>query len=531
MFFLRDRFFSALLLFAIMGVMIGAVSAEAPYQAVKTWDAVVPGSGESADVNGIDVDGSGVVYLSTMTYGILKFTSDGVYIGSIQVSGQDDSIDLLVPEEIAVDSAGNVYVLDMYSPEGGFRYRVTRISPDGSSMTEVVNESTGKEITGLDVDTSNRLHVYIDTTNSFDASAKNDQIRIYSPEGGLQATLAVPDEVGPHLAIGPDGRYYLGLSAEISVLDATGTKVDTWGNPGPEDGQLNQVDDIAVDAQGSVFTVDYWNTKVQKFTSGGNFLVAWTMVSPDPPVDPVMSKSVATDSSGNVYVAIDGSGKVQKFAPSGSTQPVVTLPGGATYAQARDYYLGGRRVEPGMGRGDCLIRDTGGRRRVHQPDRERRERPGERREPRLVKSVSTAYQPRRCGARDTTPPTPTARARRRSARFRRGRDLVPDGGRRTTVEALFNGPRRPSVGLGAGTEYGDGTAHGRNRADPERQGRACRRLRDLRTGPGSTRPRLSGAGRGQRRDLSGRPTSHDLFTTPRSSPELGADATTNYNIL
>ncbi|WP_081853913.1 6-bladed beta-propeller [Candidatus Magnetobacterium casense] len=69
---------------------------------------------------------------------------------------------------------------------------------------------------------------------------------------------------------------------------------------------------MATDSSGNIYVVDAGNSRIQKFSSSGQFLTKWgskgsddgQFKSPD---------GIAIDSSGNLYVVDAGNSRVQKF--------------------------------------------------------------------------------------------------------------------------------------------------------------------------------------------------------------------------
>ena len=93
------------------------------------------------------------------------------------------------------------------------------------------------------------------------------------------------------------------------------TLVGEWGGRGTADGQLQFPHGLTVDG-GNVYVADGNNSRIQKFTTDGAFVLKWGSFGSSnsqlgSPTD------VATDSAGNVYVADAGNYRVQKFDSNG----------------------------------------------------------------------------------------------------------------------------------------------------------------------------------------------------------------------
>ena len=73
---------------------------------------------------------------------------------------------------------------------------------------------------------------------------------------GLDDSLVVSDE-GNHT---------------ISFWTKDGTKINSWGEHGSGDGELDRPSGISFDADGNLLVVDTMNHRVQKFTAEGNFI-------------------------------------------------------------------------------------------------------------------------------------------------------------------------------------------------------------------------------------------------------------------
>src|SRR5436309_2955805 len=85
-----------------------------------------------------------------------------------------------------------------------------------------------------------------------------------------------------------------------------------WGSFGSGDGQFNTPVGVATDAAGNVYVADFYNPRIQKFTSTGTYLTQWGSFGSGngqfgAPV------GVATDAAGNVFVADTENNRIQKF--------------------------------------------------------------------------------------------------------------------------------------------------------------------------------------------------------------------------
>ncbi len=103
------------------------------------------------------------------------------------------------------------------------------------------------------------------------------------------------------------------------------TPADTCktGLVGTGDGQFDFPSDLGVDAAGNIYVADYRNERIQVFDSSGNFLFKWGKNGGDGTVgfgagEFFAPSGVAFDAAGNVYVGDSGNNRIQKFTAGGS---------------------------------------------------------------------------------------------------------------------------------------------------------------------------------------------------------------------
>jgi len=95
------------------------------------------------------------------------------------------------------------------------------------------------------------------------------------------------------------------------------THTNKRGSEGSGNLQFYSPRGIAVDSSGYVYIADTSNSRVQKTTSNGAYVIQWDG-SPDTGNSKFRyPKGVAVDSSGNVYVTDTGNDRIQKFTSSG----------------------------------------------------------------------------------------------------------------------------------------------------------------------------------------------------------------------
>jgi len=111
------------------------------------------------------------------------------------------------------------------------------------------------------------------------------------------------------------------------------------GPSSSDDGKFHFPEDVAVDGDGNIYVSDSANHRIQKFESGGNFILmfGWGVDSGanefeicanscqagvEPPIEPGDGQfnnpsGIAVDSFDNIFVADLGNNRIQKFTSSG----------------------------------------------------------------------------------------------------------------------------------------------------------------------------------------------------------------------
>jgi sugar lactone lactonase YvrE len=289
---------------------------------------------------GIAVDSAGFVYVSDMSNNVIrKITPTGSvttlagtanpYGGSTDGTGPAASFHL--PQGIAVDSAGNLYVADTDN------YTIRKVTPSG-----VVTTLAGR---AFDVGT-------------FDGTGSGASF--YSPRG---------------VAVDRTGTVY--VTDQFSIRKITPAGVVTtfaggsWGDAdgtGPE-ASFRYPQGIAVDASGTLYVADTGNTNVRKISPAGSVSTVagrsfyQSVGSTDGSGSAARffaPNGIAVEPAGNLFVADTGNSLVRKITPAGVVTTLAGMAGDlggtdGTGSGARFKNSGGISIGPS---GNLYVADT-----------------------------------------------------------------------------------------------------------------------------------------------------------------------------
>ncbi len=108
----------------------------------------------------------------------------------------------------------------------------------------------------------------------------------------------------------------LAVFAPATAFAADFNLVGQFGGSGSGSGQFFNVSNLALDSGNNVFVADPGNARIQRFTAGGAFSLAWGTAGQNKGQFSSPT-GVDVDPAGNVYVADRGNHRVQKFNSSG----------------------------------------------------------------------------------------------------------------------------------------------------------------------------------------------------------------------
>ena len=291
---------------------------------------------------GIATDAAGNFYISG-DFAIQKFDGNGNFLAQWGTKGDSD-IQVDQPQGLAVDSASNVYVADtgnarilkfdssgkyltqwgsVGSGDGQFPApRGTDLggAPPEGGIHSIALDSAGNVYVLDSGDESDDTYTYAGRIQKFDSNGK--YLAQWGTVGGANSQF----RFSTGLAIDALGNVYVGDSGNFRIqkFDLNGKYLDQWGTQGDANGQFANIQGMAVDKSGYLYVLDRDNNRIQKFDGNGKYLTQWG-TGGNGNGEFNAPSFLAFDNAGNIFVTDTGNNRVQKFGYSPTVNRALTI--------------------------------------------------------------------------------------------------------------------------------------------------------------------------------------------------------------
>jgi sugar lactone lactonase YvrE len=263
-----------------------------------------------------------------------------------------------LPQGVAVDSSGNVYVADSANS-------TIRIIASGAVVTTLAGSASIGSAAGAG--SSARFYwpsgIAVDSSGTnYVADTENGTIRIVTPSGVVSTLAGLAGNYGTNNGTGTNASFYgpqavavdssdnlyVADTANHTIRKITAGVVSTLaGSPGTNglaDGtgssaSFNFPHGLAVDSSGNVYVADTWNHTIRKVTSAGVVTTLAGLPGYYGDIDGTSPgggtntarfycpSGVAVDASGNVYVADTRNHTIREVTSTGVVSTLAGLPG------------------------------------------------------------------------------------------------------------------------------------------------------------------------------------------------------------
>jgi RHS repeat-associated protein len=272
------------------------------------------GNGQFKHPGDVAVDSKGNLWvLDKGNDRVEEFNEKGEYQKAFGSEGSGNG-QLKGPNGLAVDSKGNVWVIDTGNS------RVEEFNEKGEYQKVFGSSGTGNgqfsTPEGIAVDSHGNIWVS-DTANGRiqEFNEKGEFQKIVGSKGSGAGQLGEPEGI----AVGPGGNVWAAdwSNNRVAEFNEKGEYVKEFGSSGSGNGQFKNPYGITVDASGRVWVGDNGNDRVDEFneqgeyvtkfgsagSGGGQFSFSWPI-------------GVTVNSKGDVWVTDSGNNRIEEWVPT-----------------------------------------------------------------------------------------------------------------------------------------------------------------------------------------------------------------------
>ncbi|MEA2427996.1 MAG: tripartite motif-containing protein 71 [Thermoleophilaceae bacterium] len=230
----------------------------------------------------------------------------------------------LLPDGIAVDSGGNVWVADRNRNRIERFTSAGRFRPFPAFRSRHRSAAPGRLNLPYDVAVDRAGRIYV-------ADTHNDRIQEFSRKGrlirrwGSHGTAAGQFDQPRAVALDPFGNVWVAdhENKRVQKFTAGGRFLGRFGahagdgTAGSGEGEFNSPRGLSSDAQGDIYVADDANNRIVKLGNDGGFLMQWGRRGAGDG-ELKLPYSTAVDAAGNVWVTDTNNNRLQEFTADGT---------------------------------------------------------------------------------------------------------------------------------------------------------------------------------------------------------------------
>ena len=298
----------ALLLFGLI-----AGQAWAACESLRTYGNQWSGAGQLSAPRGVAIDSKGNSWVADSSHSrVQEFNSKGEFVAQFGVASPGGVV------AIALEPEGNIWVIPGSSVGGASTIR--KYSPAGEVLLSFGSQGSGNgqfgAARGIAVDSAGNVYV-LDKGVGGVAPPRVQKFNSkgeYQSQFGSKGTGNGQFEAPEGIAVDSEGNVLVADTGNnrVQEFNSAGEFVRKYGSEGTGNGQFKSPQGIAIDSEGRVQVVDSGNNRVQRFSSKGAYQAQFGAFGSNAAQlsGPI---GIAIDSEGHIRIADTGNDRVQEF--------------------------------------------------------------------------------------------------------------------------------------------------------------------------------------------------------------------------